>query len=251
MIISNKINEVKMATIQDNNELFKIIITKFHNEYGTNLESITVYGSSIGPDFNPKISDINLAIVLNTMDIDSLLKAKHAILSLKKKKVGTPLFLTKEYIQHSLDTFPIEFLNIQTQHKTIFGEDIFSELTFSNDDLRLQAERELKGKSLLLRLSFLENIKNHNALLQLISSSITSFIPVFKALLFIKAKPIPNTKESIIRSTQEAMNIDGKIFHNALDIKYKRIKLKKDELLDFFRKYSKEVDKLSVIVDNM
>jgi len=62
--------------------------------------------------------------------------------------------LTKADIDSSLDTFPIEFLNIKRNYTVVFGEDILEGLAFEKEFIRMQCERELKGKLLLLRAEY-------------------------------------------------------------------------------------------------
>ena len=62
-----------------------------------------------------------------------------------KAKIAAPLIMTQDYIQNSLDSFPLEFLEIQQHHLCLFGQDSFAELSFYQPHLRLQCERELKS----------------------------------------------------------------------------------------------------------
>ena len=66
-------------------------------------------------------------------------------------EISTPLFIARGYIQQSLDTFPLEFLNISSSYQLVFGDDILENIEFKAEDVRTQCERELKGKLLHLR----------------------------------------------------------------------------------------------------
>ena len=237
--------------IKDKEKLFSEIIREYEKIFGEKLVSICLYGSVVTEDFNPKTSDINLAIILEDSKLDTLIAAKNIIKKLKKKRVSTPLFLSKQYIESSLDTFPIEFLNIKSAYKKIFGEDYFQKLEIPREHLRLQAERELKGKLLILRLAFLENVGNLKLMQNLVSTSFSSFIPVMKTILFIKNEQIPEQNIDIIRKTAELFNIDFSVFLQALDIKNKKIEMKKQQFVDFFERYIQTVDQLSEIVDKL
>lgn len=237
--------------IKDKNKLFSEIIREYEKKFGEKLISICLYGSVVTEDFNPKTSDINLAIILEDSKLDTLISAKNVIKKFQKKRVTVPLFLTKEYIENSLDTFPIEFLNIKVNHKKIYGEDCFENLKINSEHLRLQAERELKGKLLLLRLAFLENVGNIKFMQNLVSTSLLSFIPVMKAILVIKNESVPSQNIDIIRKIAELLQIDFSVFLQALDIKNKKIKMKKQQFVDFFERYIQTIDKLSEIVDKL
>ena len=237
--------------IKDKQKLFTEIAEKYKAVFGELLISIHIYGSAATKDFNPKYSDINVAILLEDLNLKNLISAKGTIKHLRKKHVSAPLFLSKQYIESSLDTFPIEFLNIKSTHKTVYGEDYFEELKIDNEHLRLQAERELKGKLLILRLAFLENIGNLKVIKNLIFTSLSSFIPVMKAIIVLKNEEIPQSIIDIINKTSDILEVDFTIFRRAYDIKNKKIKLKSNELIDFYEMYVQAVDQLSEIVDKL
>ncbi len=237
--------------IKDKQKLFTEIAEKYKAVFCESLISIHIYGSAVTKDFNPKYSDINVAILLEDLNLKNLIGAKETIKHLRKKHVIAPLFLSKQYIESSLDTFPIEFLNIQSSHKTIFGEDYFEKLEVNLEHLRLQSERELKGKLLVLRLAFLENIGNIKIIRNLIFSSFSSLIPVMKALIVLKNEEIPQSIVDIINKTSDILEVDFTIFKRACDIKNRSIKLKRNDLIEFFEDYVQAVDEISEIVDKL
>jgi hypothetical protein len=57
-----------------------------------------------------------------------------------------PLFLTRSDLSSSLDSYPIEFLNMKNRYRLVYGEDVLQKLSFNPLAVRLQIERELKGK---------------------------------------------------------------------------------------------------------
>jgi hypothetical protein len=54
-----------------------------------------------------------------------------------RKRIAAPLIMTPEYIDTSLDVFPIEFFNIQQLHLTVYGDDIWLDL--NNKKIRPEA----------------------------------------------------------------------------------------------------------------
>lgn len=235
--------------IKNKNELFNEIVHVYKTVFGDEILSVSIYGSAITENFNPKTSDINSAIILTNLQLENLVPAKNAVAKLKKKRVATPLFLSKEYIESSLDTFPIEFLNIQCNHKTIFGEDYFADLKIDKEYLRLQAERELKGKLLILRLAFIENIKNKRLTTNIIQNSITAILPVLKAILFLNDKKNPLENNEVINACEDMLQIDLQSIRQALSYKFNKMDLKGEDLVGFFEQYVGAIDSISDIVD--
>ena len=71
--------------------------------------------------------------------------------------ISAPLIMTPDYIQKSLDVFPVEFLNFRLIHHTLLGKDILGELEIDRGNMQRQCEREIKGEAHLAppRLHFL------------------------------------------------------------------------------------------------
>jgi predicted nucleotidyltransferase len=240
-----------MAKIpRDPKEIFPEIIADYKNLFGDDLVSIILYGSATGQEYRPGKSDINFMIVLSEEGIEHLDLAFSSVKKWLKKNVAVPLFLTESYVETSLDAFPIEYLNIQRNYTLVFGKDILKDLEFNPDFLRLQCEREIKGKLILLREKFLQTGGRGKALIEVIEKSLPAFIAIFKALVYlIKGEALPQEKTRIIRSIAEELDIDAGVFEKLLDIKEEKVKLSESEITNLFKDYLRQVRKLSKLVD--
>jgi hypothetical protein len=234
---------------QNPKEIFPDIIDDYRGLFGDDLISIILYGSATGSDYRPGKSDINFMIVLSENGIEQLEQAIKAVTKWQKRNVATPLFLTELYVETSLDVFPIEYLNFHRNYVLVYGKDILKDLSFNAEFLRLQCEREIKGKLLLLREAFLETAGKGRALKDVISQSIQAFLAIFDALLYLKEKEIPKAKREVIRATCETLDLDAALFEKLLDIREQKIKPDDAEIKNIFQDYLREVRKLSKIVD--
>jgi predicted nucleotidyltransferase len=239
-----------MSKAPDNpKEIFEDIIDDYKEVFSDDLKSIVLYGSATGGSYIPGKSDINFMILLSEAGIEHLDRVFKTVDKWKKRKVAIPLFLTQHYVETSLDVYPIEYLNFQRHHLLVYGVDILKDLTFNRDFLRLQCEREIKGKLLLLRKAFLETSGKKKALKEVIDQSLTAFIAIFEALLFLQGKEQPSEKRELIRSTCELFGLDSELFEKLLFIKEQRIKPDETSLNALFKAYLTEVRKLSKLVD--
>jgi predicted nucleotidyltransferase len=236
---------------KDPKEIFQEITDAYKGIFGDDLISIILYGSAAGKDYRPGKSDINFMVVLSEQGIEDLDKAFKTVARWQKRKVTVPLFLTKGYVETSTDVFPIEYLNFQRNHVLVYGDDILKDLAFNNEFIRLQAEREIKGKLLLLRESFLESAGKGRGLKGIINQSLQAFLAIFQALLYLKGLDIPDDKRSIIKAACETFGMDHGLFNKLLDIREQKIKPKDTDLLETYKKYLKEIRGLSKIVDNL
>jgi predicted nucleotidyltransferase len=241
-----------MATIPtDPKEIFPEFTKDYRDSYGKDLISIILYGSAASGNYIPKKSDINFLIVLSEEGINQLKKSFKTVAKWHKKKVSTPLFLSKSYITSSLDTFPIEFLNIQKSYQVVCGEDILKELTFHKSHLRLQCERELKGKLLQLRRVYLESGGKTKDLRLIIENSLTAFTSIFMALLYLKDIDPPAEKRKLISLIAQEMGVDEQVFTHLLKVKEGSEKPSAETLNALCEDYIKEVRRLSYAVDQI
>jgi hypothetical protein len=236
---------------QDPKEISPEIISDYKGLFGDDLVSIILYGSATGQDYHPGKSDINFMIVLSESGIERLDRAFDIIKKWRKRKVATPLFLTEYYVETSLDVFPIEYLNFQRNHLLVHGKDILTDLSFNSEFIRLQCEREIKGKLLLLREAYLETDGKGKALKEVISQSLGAFVAIFEALLHLKGLEPPSGKRDTIRATAETFELDSSVFEKLLDIKEEKTKPGENEMKKLFQTYLSEVRKLSKLVDEL
>lgn len=228
----------------------RLVADDYRKGFGEDLVSVILYGSSVTKEYHPKKSDLNFLIVLSEAGIERLHLAHELVAKWRNKKVSTPLFLTKDYMKFSLDTFPIEFLNIKRNYQVIVGEDVLEGMSFKKDFVRLQCERELKGKLLLLRQRYVETRGKSKVLSELISASLPTFIFVFKGLLYLLGKEIPETKSETVSTLSTELNLDGELFASMLQIEAGTLTSSREEIDHLFKRYLKEIRRLALIMDS-
>src|SRR6185436_21110039 len=94
-----------------------------------------------------------------------------------------PLFMTQSQIEKSLDTFPIEWLEIQERHLLLEGADVVGNLEVPLTYLRLQCEHELRGKHIQLRQAYLHQHARPADLEKTLSSAASGLATLFRTLL--------------------------------------------------------------------
>jgi predicted nucleotidyltransferase len=216
-------------------------VHEYTSLYGQDLVSIILYGSAAGEDFDPQQSDINLLIVLTSMDLELISKSADIQIKLFQKRFSKPLFMDKEYIASSCDSYPLEFLGMKERYVVLAGEDVLSSISPQINDLRLQVERELKGKWLHLIDEYTFACKNQKRLAQLIDISLKAFIPLFRALLKLKGVSAPSVRKEILPAVESAFSIDGSPFQTIEKLKTEG---NFTELKAKFTDYSKAIKKL-------
>lgn len=225
-------------------EMWEKFFKKLQESQGDNILCAILYDINVSEQGK-------LAVVLKD---DSLDKVEEISILIKKlnSKLPTPFIFDKNYILESLDSFPLEFLNMSTDYEIMNDSDnVFSALNFKKNDVRLQAERELKGKILLIRTAFLENFSQKKELINLIKISFSSFIPVLKGLLFLLDQPIPKNISDIIDLADKHTEFSINSFHQANSIFLGTANKNDFDLSLFFKEYLKQLKELSRFIDRL
>ncbi|MGI6199043.1 MAG: hypothetical protein ACOYIS_07980 [Candidatus Cloacimonadaceae bacterium] len=127
----------------------------------------------------------------------------------RKKRLIPPWIFTRKFVEESLDAYPLEFLDICTAYSNLIcNSDILKGLKFDKTDLRLQMERELRGKWLLTRQALLDNPYKPASVRNTIVISRAAVYPVLKGLLHVHDQAVPNTLEEAIQQAGEICKID-------------------------------------------
>ncbi len=232
-------------------DIFVPLTQDYLKVFGKELVSLIIYGSAAGGHYIRGKSDINLLVVLTPAGLDKFTDVLDTVKSWRKRSVATPLIMTKNFIESSLDSYPIEFLGMRNSHILIYGENVLAGLNVNPADLRLQIERELRSKLLLLRQSYLDVEAKPRQLRSLISRSLTAFMAIFNALLYFRQGKMQQGRREIIKEMGKTFTIDASIFLFCADIKEGKDKFSGKEVTDIFRKYLREVDNICKIVDQL
>lgn len=232
-------------------EIFEVFASDYREAFGPDLLSIILYGSGARGEYIPKKSDLNFMIILSDGGMDRLSKAMPLVSKWHKKRVNTPLFLTPASMASSLDTFPIEFLNIKAAHKVVYGENFLKNLAFDKNYVRLQCEREIKGKLVQLRKHFLETAGNWRKTEALISASLPTFFSLFQAIIFFKNKEPIAERHALITTVAQETGLNQDLFLELLTIREGRKKLASSQVIPLMEKYIGEIQKLSNFLDQL
>ena len=239
-----------MAKIPDKpQDIFVPLTQDYIKAFGNNLISLIIYGSAAGGYYVKGKSDINLLVVLTPEVVNRLDDFMNVVKTWRTRRVATPWVMTKEFIKNSLDCYPIEFLNLQTNHILIHGEDVLIPLQFKPEDLRLQIEKELKGKLILLRQGYLETEGSERHIRQLINRSLMAFVSIFNALIYLKQVEVPHKRRDTIKELAKLIKFDPGVFLTCVDIKEGVDKLSGKEIAGVFQKYLHEAENICNIVD--
>jgi predicted nucleotidyltransferase len=241
----------KIRAPQSPEEIIPEFTNDYYKIYGDDLISIILYGSGARGDYIPKRSDLNFLIVLTEEGMMNLDKAFKVVARWQKRRVTTPLIMSREYITTSLDIFPLEFLNIKQHYQVVWGKDPLETIEIKQKQLRLQLEREIKGKLLRLRAAYIASKGWKRNLVHVASQSLTAFFSIFQGILYLRGKEIPHQRGDVTKAIEAETGVAAAPFARLLEVKEGKKKLSAQVIKGLMKSYIKEVSQLAAWADKM
>jgi hypothetical protein len=110
-------------------------------------------------------------------------------------------------------------------------------------------ERELKGWTHNLGQAYIKSMGNDCILRELFVSSLSSYIPIFRAILFLFDKDLPKERNTVLDECEKVLNIRMNVFRELVTIKLGKYKPSHEDLKNEFQIMYNILDKISKIID--
>ncbi|MCD6413291.1 MAG: hypothetical protein J7L54_04020 [Elusimicrobia bacterium] len=216
------------------------VIVKDLTENFDDIVAAVLFGSACDETYEKGKSDINVCVVKKEIDPPDLKTARRICKNLKRKDVSF-LFLTERHIDTSADSYPLELLDIQQRHRLLLGENIFENLEFKNEDIRLQCERQIKGLRIHLYRIYIKGL-NPKKMTDIAKSALKTIAFCMKGMLFTSGIALfSNPISEVIGKFGEIFSFDCGIFSEVA----KARRISEDFFLDFIEK----VEQLGILTD--
>jgi len=213
------------------------------------LKSVMLYGSAAAGDHVGKRSDYNVLVVTDKLGFQELKAFAPAAAAWAKAGNPPPLLFTLDRLKRSSDAFPIELLDIRDSHRVLYGQNVASEIEVRSEDLRLQLEHELKGKLIQLREHFLLTKGKPKEVIELLISSLSSFLVLFRAALRLWQDEVPKIKIDAVRELSRHLEFDPKVFETVDAMKSGRLSSKQTDPDALFSEYLATIERIADAVD--
>ncbi|MFQ5850872.1 MAG: hypothetical protein ACE5JU_09825 [Candidatus Binatia bacterium] len=187
---------------------------------GDNALALTLFGAIAAGSFDKTRHTVRNVLVLESVDLEMLRRLAKDGAKLGKARISAPLIMTPAYIKASLDTFPLELIEIHQCHITLFGHDHFETLSFNDAHVRLQCERELKTILIGMRQGLLAAAGREKIFAAIETNVAESLVRTLRGLLWLKdqrdAKPsaqviseVENIIERKLPGVRDALGVSG------------------------------------------
>ncbi|HKQ60205.1 MAG TPA: nucleotidyltransferase domain-containing protein [Candidatus Polarisedimenticolaceae bacterium] len=214
---------------------------------GDRLESVVLYGSAARGEYHPETSDLNLLVVLRDLEPSTLELLSAPFARWEREGQPPPRLFSAELIAQASDVFPLELLDLSGFHVVLHGNDPLAGVEIRRDWLRLQCERELREKLMRLREGYVACHGRPAELTQLITTSYTTFVALFRGCLYLLGAPAPRRNAEAVAAFCERAGLDASAF-DAVE-RLKRGERLADEPRTVFSRYYAELTRACRAVD--
>ncbi len=203
----------------DPREAARRAVAEAERAVGPRLLGATLYGSAVTGEFHSAHSDVNVAFIFSALGAPELESLRAARTAWMRCRVVRPLLLSRDSIQRSLDTFPLEYLLVRERHEAIVGEDSFAGLEIGRNALRLEIERVLRAQQLGLGLSYIALTHTRSGARHWAARASTSIAATAAGLLWLLEGAIPPTRRELAERCGAVLGVDATAFQQLLSLR--------------------------------
>jgi len=235
----------------DIQKLLQAYVKEVKGQFGEQLEGMLLYGSAVRGEFLPGRSNLNILLLVSSYDSAVLKQYSTLHRQWSKEQIVVPLFMTEEELHLSAAVFPLEFLEIQEQHRVLGGRDPFIGFHVKTDRLREAVVQGLMSNLLRLRQRYVEGGGSGEATTLLLPLSITSTVPLLRGVQRLLGRPVLSHSDAVIKDVAEQLNLDLQGLLDALLLKRGQISPGPHEVPRLFDRYLQAATLLSRTVEQL
>lgn len=217
--------------------------------YGDSLDGVLLYGSAVRGEFLPGRSNLNIVLVVKSTKADQLKKYGALHRRWAKEQIVVPLFVTQADLPAMSLVFPLEYLEMQEQHRLLAGQDPF--VGFKVDQRHLLAEvlQSLRGNLLRVRQRFIEGGGSEEAITILLPLSLTAVLPCLRGVQRLLGRPVLSQGEPLLKDFETFLSLDLSGLRDAWLLKRGQISPGQKEVPRLMDRYLESLEQLVQAVE--
>jgi len=218
---------------------------------GEDLRAIVLYGSAATGDYVPRKSDLNFLIVVGSVSRSLLSAMQKKAKSWSARGISTPILVDEKFLPSSTDSYPLEILGMMAGYKVLRGEDPVGSLAVRASDVRLQVEREVKVKTLLLQRGYLESHGNCRALCSYLAGVTPAIEAILRGLVFARGGSWKGAIALLRQASAATIGIDTEILESLRALRAGTARPNADAAQDLYFRTLGLFGQLSVVAEGM
>jgi predicted nucleotidyltransferase len=204
---------------EDVRETLRSYVKDAASRFAGGLQAIVLYGSAVRGEYLPGRSNLNVMIILTTLELESLKVYAKSHRRWNAERIVVPLFVTESDLETSRDLFPLEYVEMQEHHVLLAGREPFAGRPVDLSRLGMQCQQEIQGNLLRLRQRFVEGGGTIEAIGILLPLSLTALLPCVRGLYRVLRAPIPSGTDLLVADISTTLHIDGSAFQEVWNFK--------------------------------
>ena len=164
-------------------DVAKNLVRDWTAMFGPRLRSAMLFGSVARGEAVAGLSDVNVLLLVDDIEIHMLKRASAATRNWIKTSREAPLLFEYDQWVRAADVFAIEIADMRDAHEILYGSDPLDACHTDDSAMRIQAERELRGKLLQLQTGLLVAAEAPTDVGLMLQQSLPSFTTYMRALL--------------------------------------------------------------------
>lgn len=218
---------------------------------GGRVHSVVLYGSVARGEAVEGVSDINVLVLLDRVDSTALQELAPLARRWTESGNTAPLLMAEDEWRQAADVFAIELSDMKDAHDILHGRDPLTELTVEFSALRLQVERELRGKLIQLREGMLLSGDDQEAIGKLLLVALPSFLTYLRATLRLVDRPVPATSPEVLEQAGVVLGVDPAPLLRVWEARSRRRAVKASLDASLVNGYYAVAEKTAAFVDNL
>jgi len=195
-------------------------LARLDEEIGDAADALVLYGSAARGDYRPRQSDVNLAVVLASGELELIERLakplRHGFRSIRLH----PFLIERAEIPRAADVFPIKLLDIQAHHRVLRGTDPFVNLSVTNAHLRLRIEQALRNHLMRVRRRYMFLVDDPSGAVRLLDETAAGLTTELEALLTLTdddARAL--SRLDVLQRAATRLDIDSDTFARLLSVR--------------------------------
>jgi predicted nucleotidyltransferase len=176
------------------------LVSQLKLAYGDGLRSVVLFGSAVAGEHNPKHSDYNVLVIVDSLPLARLRAVAAVSKAWAEDGNPPPMTFTASEWKSSSDIFPMEYADILERHRVLFGDPPFDGIRVAPSDLRLQVEQQTMGKLLQLRQATMGAGGHSKLQLEVLEKSLSTLMVIFRGVSRLVGQAPSQDYEELTRS---------------------------------------------------
>jgi hypothetical protein len=196
------------------------LVNRLKEFAAANLECVILFGSAARGDFRPGLSDLNVACILRSLNVEELGRLANVVKWwCVDQKEPAPLFFTRDELHQAADVFAIEILDMKQGRRVLYGKDLVADIDVPLNLHRVQIEHDLRTMVLKLRQHYLRAPGNAKDLAPVLRKSFSGVLTLLRHTVIAFGEEPPAVPRDIVARAASLTGSNAAAFDALLKVR--------------------------------